>query len=113
MGDKAKPPVFRGPAALLCELSFFVSNCGWLSRDVGEYRGKIGADKAGRSDDHDRDESGNQTIFNGSDPYSSFAKRESKKLYNPLLAFTIKIAILIYRSVIWINSAKRTKPREN
>jgi len=38
-----------------------------LRRNVGEYRGQIGADQAGCPDNHDRDESGNQAIFNGGD----------------------------------------------
>ena len=36
-------------------------------RDVGEHRGKLGTDNAGRTDDHDRDESGDQAILNGGD----------------------------------------------
>src|SRR5437588_1492851 len=43
---------------------FLDSSC-QLSRDTTEHSGDAGADGGSRSDDHDRDKSGNQTIFNG------------------------------------------------
>jgi hypothetical protein len=45
---------------------------------VGEHRGKLGADGGGRRDDHDRDESGNQAIFDGGDAGFVFEKTGDK-----------------------------------
>ena len=45
---------------------------------MGEHRGKLGADGGGRRDDHDRDESGNQAIFDGGDAGLVFEKTGDK-----------------------------------
>ena len=48
-----------------------------LSGNVGEHRGQVGADHAGGANDHDRDESGDQAIFNGGD--AGFVSEETRE----------------------------------
>jgi hypothetical protein len=55
----------------------FVSRNSQYSRDACEHHSNLGADSAGRRDDHNRDETSNQAIFNGGD--AGFASDETDK----------------------------------